>query len=86
MGCGCNQHQHLSTRTRELRAGGGLVSWMAAAAAVLCCLVDVKKAFPSVFKAGLLYKLHQMGVNGRYWRMISNMYEKIKTRIHTHRE
>ena len=36
---GCGQHQHLSTRTRELRAGGGLVSWMAAAAAaaaVLC--------------------------------------------------
>ena len=27
------QHQHLSTRTRELRAGCGLVSWMAAAAA-----------------------------------------------------
>ena len=30
---GCDQHQHLSTRTRELRAGCGLVSWMAAAAA-----------------------------------------------------
>ena len=30
---GCGRHQHLSTRTRELRAGGGLVSWMAAAAA-----------------------------------------------------
>jgi hypothetical protein len=30
---GCGQHQHLSTRTRELRAGGGLVSWVAAAAA-----------------------------------------------------
>ena len=30
---GCGRHQHLSTRTRELRAGARLVSWMAAAAA-----------------------------------------------------
>ena len=35
---GCGQHQHLSTRTRELRAGGGLVSWMAAAAAAAAVL------------------------------------------------
>ena len=30
---GCGRHQHLSTRTRELRAGARLVSWLAAAAA-----------------------------------------------------
>ena len=35
---GCGQHQHLSTRTRELRAGCGLVSWMAAAAAAAAVL------------------------------------------------
>jgi hypothetical protein len=36
---GCGQHQHLSTRTRELRAGGGLVSWVAAAAAAAAAAV-----------------------------------------------
>ena len=36
---GCGQHQHLSTRTRELRAGAGLVSWMAAAAAAAAAAV-----------------------------------------------
>ena len=36
---GCGQHQHLSTRTRELRAGGGLVSWVAAAAAAAAAVL-----------------------------------------------
>ena len=36
------------------------------------CFVDCRKAFPSVFKAGLLYKLHRMGVRGKYWRRSNN--------------
>ena len=45
--------------------------------------MDARKAFPSVFKAGLLYKLHQIGIRGRYWRMIKSMYQHITTRILT---
>jgi hypothetical protein len=37
-------HQHLSTRTRELRAGGGLVSWMAAAAAAAAAVLWLQLA------------------------------------------
>ena len=36
---GCGRHQHLSTRTRELRAGARLVSWMAAAAAAAAAVL-----------------------------------------------
>ena len=50
------------------------------------CFVDCRKAFPSVFKAGLLYKLHRMGVRGKYWRMVTAMYEKITTRVLTGHE
>ena len=48
--------------------------------------MDCRKACPSVFKAGLLYKLHTIGVRGRYWRMLTSMYEKISTRVLTGRE
>ena len=41
---GCGQHQHLSTRTRELRAGGGLVSWVAAAAAAAAAVLCLQLA------------------------------------------
>ena len=45
------------------------------------CFVDCRKAFPSVFKAGMLVKLHKQGVRGRFWRMLCSMYSKIETRV-----
>ena len=41
---GCGQHQHLSTRTRELRVDGGLVSWVAAAAAAAAAVLCLQLA------------------------------------------
>ena len=63
------------TETVRLRAAANRPTYV--------CFVDVRKAFPSVFKAGLLFKLHQIGVRGRYWRMIKSMYASISTRILT---
>ena len=36
--------------------------------------LDVKKAFDTVWHAGLLVKLHQKGVTGHLWHMISSWY------------
>lgn len=36
--------------------------------------LDVKKAFDTVWHAGLLVKLHQKGVTGHLWHLISNWY------------
>ena len=43
--------------------------------------VDIKKAFPGVFKQGLFVKLHKAKLGGKCWRMMKKMYEKVQTRI-----
>ena len=41
---------------------------------VYTCFVDFRKAFDSVWKDGLLYKLLQIGVGGRFYKLIKNIY------------
>ena len=48
--------------------------------------IDVKKAFPSAFKAGILVKLYRMGITGKCWRMLRNLYSTVSTRILTGQE
>ena len=43
--------------------------------AVLVSLLDIKKAFDTVWINGLLYRLYEMGVNGKLWRIIKAMYD-----------
>ena len=40
---------------------------------------DIKKAYDTVWRDGLLYKLHHKGVQGRMWRMIKNMYNSARS-------
>ena len=40
--------------------------------------IDVKKAFPSAFKAGILVKLYRMGITGKCLRMLRNMYSTVR--------
>ena len=48
--------------------------------------IDVKKAFPSAFKAGILVKLYRLGITGKCWRMLRNMYSTVHSRILTGQE
>ena len=41
--------------------------------------LDIQKAYDSVWHAGLWYKLWDMGVKGRMWRVIKKMYESFKS-------
>ena len=43
--------------------------------------LDIQKAYDSVGHDGLWYKLWDMGVKGRMWRVIKKMYEPFKSAV-----
>ena len=43
--------------------------------------LDIQKAYDSVWHDGLWYKLWDMGVKGRMWRVIKKMYESSKSGV-----
>ena len=43
--------------------------------------LDIQKAYDSVWHDGLWYKLWDMGVMGRMWRIIKKMYECSKSAV-----
>ena len=45
------------------------------------CFIDFKKAFDSVWHAGLFYKLLHYKIGGRFYDLIKNLYSKTKCSI-----
>jgi hypothetical protein len=45
------------------------------------CFIDYKKAFDSVERHLLLYKLSQVGINGNMYRAISSLYSNPRSRV-----
>ena len=43
-----------------------------------CAFIDMKKAFNSIFRQGLWFKLNLKGLNGKLLRIVQSMYSKIK--------
>jgi len=48
---------------------------------VYAVFIDIKKCFPSVWRDGLWYKIHGMGGKGKIWRVLREMYRKVKNKI-----
>jgi ribonuclease P/MRP protein subunit RPP40 len=44
-----------------------------------CAFVDFKKAFDSVYRNGLWVKLYNMGLRGKVWSVLRNMYSVVKS-------
>ena len=43
--------------------------------------LDVQKAYDSVWRNGLWFKLWEFGVRGKMWRVITRMYESSKSAV-----
>ena len=45
---------------------------------LFCCFVDFKKAFDSIWHPGLLKRLLDYGIGGKFFNPIANMYSKLE--------
>jgi len=48
---------------------------------LLACFVDLRKAFDSVCRTALLYKLTKLGIRGNFFSVLENMYKNSVARI-----
>ena len=44
-----------------------------------CCFLDIRKAYDTVFREGLWQMLQKVGVSGKLWRVLVNMYEVVES-------
>ena len=50
---------------------------------LFCCFMDFQQAFDTVWRAGLWRKIIDMGINGKCFNFIHNMYQDIKSKVVT---
>ena len=48
---------------------------------VYTCFLDTRKAFDVVWHEGLFYKLFELGINGKAWRTMKNVYHGMTSRV-----
>lgn len=46
-----------------------------------CCFLDIKKAYDTVFREGLWRRLREVGVRGKMWRALKNIYVKVESSV-----
>ena len=46
---------------------------------MFCGFIDLKRAFDSVWRSGLLYKIQQFNITGKCYKVIKSMYNNIKS-------
>ena len=45
------------------------------------CFVDFSKAFDKVWRTGLFYKMHKIGLSSKFVRLTESMYTEVKSRV-----
>ena len=46
-----------------------------------CCFLGIKKAYDTVFREGLWRRLREVGIVGRMWRALKNIYVKVESSV-----
>jgi hypothetical protein len=46
-----------------------------------CCFLDIKKAYDTVFREGLWRRMREVGVVGKMWRVLKNIYVKVESSV-----
>jgi len=44
-----------------------------------CCFLDIKKAYDRVFRVGLWKRMLDVGIKGKLWRIIRQIYEVVES-------
>jgi hypothetical protein len=44
-----------------------------------CCFLDIKKAYDTTFREGVWRRLLEVGINGKLWRVIRNLYAVVES-------
>ena len=52
-------------------------------APLLIAFLDLRKAYDTVWRDGLWWKLHEHGVRGKLWRMLRALYSSVEARVRT---
>ena len=43
---------------------------------IFCAYIDMRKVFESIWRNGLWYKIWNMGIKGKFWRILKDFYRK----------
>lgn len=46
-----------------------------------CAFIDLAKAYDKVWRGGLWYKLYNLGIRGKMWRVLKNMYINVESSV-----
>ena len=43
----------------------------------VCCFLDIRKAYDTVFREGLWERMRDKGIDGKMWRVVRNLYREV---------
>ena len=44
-----------------------------------CCFLDIRKAYDTVCRDGMWKRLLEVGIGGKMWRVLKNIYDKVES-------
>ena len=68
---GCTDQVFALSETIKARMNGGFKTF--------CCFIDIRKAYDRVSRGGLWLHMWNMGIRGKAWRVIQDMYERVQS-------